>query len=390
LFRAAAAAAPPGVDYDPYSPECQLRLHELYRVLRDHHPVYYQPRHGFYALTRYADVWNAATDPETFSSQGTAEGRSLLPAMIYMDPPRHDRLRLLVSRGFTAARVARLEPRVRAIARELVAGLAEAGGGDLLREYAAPLPSRVIGELIGIPREGLPAFLEWTEAMVATEPGQDREAIRRTSAERIYGAFGELLAQRRRRRRDDLMSALLDAEVEGVRLGDDELLGFCFLLVVAGNDTTTNLIGNGAVLLARHPEQRAILARERARIPDAIEEMLRYESPSQSNPRTAARDVELHGVRIPAGSRVELVFGAANRDPREFPDPDRFDVGRRPRHLAFGHGIHFCLGASLARLEGRVAFEELLARLPDYALDGEPGWLTSPWARAHRLVPIRS
>jgi cytochrome P450 len=311
--------------------------------------------------------------------------------MIYMDPPRHDRLRLLVSRGFTAARVARLEPRVRAIARGLVAGLAEAGGGDLLREYAAPLPSRVIGELIGIPREGLPAFLEWTEAMVATEPGQDREAIRRTSAERIYGAFGELLAQRRRRRRDDLMSALLDAEVDGVRLSDEELLGFCFVLIVAGNDTTTNLIANGAVRLAQHTEQRALLAREPARIPAAIEEMVRYDSPAQALPRRVTRDVVLHGVALPDGVELLLVWGAANHDEREFEDPERFDVTRTlRRHLAFGQGIHFCLGSHLARLEARVAFEELLARLPGYRLASPPRWVTSTWARAYQAVLVES
>jgi cytochrome P450 len=185
------------------------------------------------------------------------------------------------------------------------------------------------------------------------------------------------------------MSALLDAEIDGERLETDEILGFCYQLIVAGNDTTTTLIGNGAVLLAEHPEQRAALAKDPSRIPSAVEEMLRYESPAQALPRRTRIDFELHGRRIPAQSRVLLVWGAANRDEREFPDPDRFDVQRSiRRHLAFGHGTHSCLGASLARLEARVAFEELLAQIPDWSLERTPGWITSRWARAHDCVPI--
>jgi len=199
-----------------------------------------------------------------------------------------------------------------------------------------------------------------------------------------------LLAERRAARRDDLMSALVDAELDGHRLTEEELLGFCFVLIVAGNDTTTNLIANGLVLLAEHPEQRALLVREKAAIPNAIEEMLRCESPAQALPRRVLRDVTLHGRTIPKGAMVRLVWAAANRDDREFQSADVFDVTRpAPRHLGFGHGAHFCLGARLARLEARVAFEELLARLPDYELTGDPGWKTSIWARSHRQVPVR-
>jgi len=185
------------------------------------------------------------------------------------------------------------------------------------------------------------------------------------------------------------MTALLAAEVDGERLTDEDLLGFSFLLLIAGNDTTTSLIGNGAELLARHPDQRTELASDQSMVPAAIEEMLRMEAPTQALPRTTTRDVELHGVTIPKGSRVLLVFGAANLDEREFADPERFDIHRRaPRHLAFGHGIHYCLGAMLARLEGRVIFEELLARLPDYRVVGQPQRHTSNWARAWRSLPL--
>jgi cytochrome P450 len=209
-------------------------------------------------------------------------------------------------------------------------------------------------------------------------------------ATNIYTLFGSLLAERRDSPADDLMSALLAAQGDGGGLSDDDLLGFCFLLLVAGNDTTTSLIGNGVELLARYKEQRAELAADPTLIPAAVEEMLRIESPTQALSRTAMRDVELHGSTILAGSRVMLLWGSANLDDREFADPEEFDIHRRaPRHLGFGHGIHVCLGAALARLESRVAFEELLARSPEYELRGEPERYVSNWARAWRLLPLQ-
>jgi len=375
--------------YDPAHPDFAERAYSVYRTLRDEHPVYHDPEHGIWALSRFEDVRAAANDAIRFSSEGTSIGQGLLPMIQQLDPPRHDALRALVNEAFTARRVAALEPRIREIARELLQAAAPAGRCDFLHEIAAQLPSRVIGELIGVPAERQAAFLEWTEALVgvgSTRP--DAEQVRGPAVQ-IYQEFAKLLAERRLERRDDLMSALLDAEVEGEHLSEEELLGFCFVLIVAGNDTTTNLLANGAVLLARHPEQRALLAREPARIPNAVEEMLRYESPAQALPRIATRDVMLHGVTIPAGAEVMLLWGAANHDEREFEDPERFDVTRRiRRHLAFGQGRHFCIGSHLARLEARVGFEELLARLPEYRLEAPPRWLSSIWARAYRSVPI--
>jgi cytochrome P450 len=385
--------------YDPFAPDFPARAHAVYRVLRDEHPVYHNAQRDFWALSRFDDVWAATLDNEAFSVEGVEEAQSLLPMLNYLDPPRHDALRALVSRAFTARRVARMEPDVRAIARELLDDFAARGSCELLRDYATPLPGRVIAALIGVPEERRPEFLRWTHSMVETDPARSiTETIREPSA-RIYAEFERLLAERRARRRDDLMSALLDAEIDGERLSDPEILGFCYQLIVAGNDTTTNLIGNGAVLLAEHPEQRARLVAEPRLIPGAIEEMLRFESPAQALPRRArprpagpwARGgaLELHGRRIPAGARVLLVWAAANRDEREFESPERFDALRKlPRHLAFGHGVHFCLGASLARLEARVAFEELLARIPDYRVAGVPGWITSRWARAHDAIEL--
>jgi hypothetical protein len=279
-----------------------------------------------------------------------------------------------------------LEPRVRAVADELLTKMAAAGGGELVHEFASPLPSTIMSDLIGVPDEHRAAFQGWIEAFLEVT-GPDDIAGRATN---IYTLFGSLLAERRQSPADDLMSALLAARVDGDSLTDDDLLGFCFLLLVAGNDTTTSLIGNGVELLARHPDQRAELAADHSLIPAAIEEMLRVESPTQALSRTAMREVELHGSTIPAGSRVMLLWGSANLDDREFPDPDAFDIHRHAlRHLGFGHGIHVCLGAALARLESRVAFEELLTRSPGYELSGEPERYVSNWARAWRLLPLQ-
>jgi cytochrome P450 len=378
--------------YDPARPDFADRAFEIYRRLRDEHRVYHNPERGFYALSRFEDVRAAANEPLLFSSENTSISQGLLPTIQSLDPPRHDSLRTLVNAVFTRRRVSAMEPRIRAIAAELVDALARRGGGDLLHAFASQIPSRVIGEMIGVPPERREAFLAWTEAMVAVDPSGPADASRLLEpATQIYAEFTKLLSERRDHRRDDLMSALLDAEVDGVRLSDEELLGFCFVLIVAGNDTTTNLIANGAVRLAQHPEQRALLAHEPARIPAAIEEMVRYDSPAQALPRRVTRDVVLHGVALPDGVELLLVWGAANHDEREFEDPERFDVTRTlRRHLAFGQGIHFCLGSHLARLEARVAFEELLARLPGYRLASPPRWVTSTWARAYQAVLVES
>jgi len=376
--------------YDPSRPDFQEHAHAIYRTLRMAHPVYHNSEAGFWALSRFEDVRAAAADPATFSSEGTDTSQGLLPMIQALDPPRHDALRQLVSKAFTARRMADMEPEIRRIARELIDGFAAKGETDLLAAFARHLPSRVIGAMLGVPHERRERFLEWTEAMVEAQPGRSNAEAIRHPARRIYEEFARLLGERRAERHDDLISALLDAEIDGQRLGEDELLGFCFVLIVAGNDTTTNLIANGAVLLADHPDQRKLLADDPGRIPAAVEEMVRFEPPAQALPRVVRREVALHGATIPEGALVRLVWASANRDEREFPDPDRFDVTRSaPRHLGFGHGVHFCLGAHLARLEARVAFEELLARIPDYELAERPGWLTSIWARAHDAVRVR-
>ncbi len=376
---------PESVLYDPHSPELQTGLYDIYRRLRDEHPVYHNPERKLWVVTRYDDVLDILQDPKTFSSAGVEEAQALLPMMVFMDDPRHKQLRLLLSRVFTPRRIDDLEPRIRAAARQLLDAF-EGGRCEFMREFASQLPSIVICELIGVPKGRREAFLSFTEAMIETTPtGQSIEA----PAARIYAEFEKLLAERRQERRDDLMSALLDAEVDGEGLSDQELLGFCFLLVVGGTDTTMNLIGNGAALLAQHPEERRVLLEDPSRIPDAIEEIVRMESPTQALPRRPTRAVEMHGVTIPEASRLILCFGSANHDERVFDAPDSFDLDReRKRHLAFGLGTHHCLGSALARLEGRVAFEELLDRHPDFTLAADSGWVTSRWARCHSAIEL--
>lgn len=372
--------------YDPASPDFGDRAWEVYRELRDAHPLYRNEERGTWAVSRYDDVRKLASDPETFSSEGTSISMGLLPMIQQMDPPRHHALRSLLWKAFSPKRVAAMEPRVRELASGLIDSFFARGRCDLLHDFCAQLPSLVIGELIGIPPDRRESFLSWTEALITANPARDWDG---NPFAEIYREFGELLALRREDRRDDLMSALIDAELDGERLTEEELLGFCFLLVVGGNDTTTNLLANGAVLLAKHPEQRAALACDPSLVPGAVEEILRIEAPTQALPRIATRDVDLHGKRILKGEEVSLVWGAANHDERRFDDPDRFDVRREDnRHVALGHGVHFCMGAHLARLEGRVAFEELLARIPEYALESTPRWQTSAWARAYASVPI--
>ena len=371
--------------YDPSTAAFQEEIWDVYRRLRDEHPVYHDVDKRQYVLSRFDDVWWAVNDWETFSSV-VEEANNFLPQMIYMDPLRHTQLRALVSRAFTPKRVAEVEPLTRGVARKLVDDIAERGACELQHEYAAIIPSVVIAKMIGVPEEHIDEFRTWTESFLEIQGPEDYME----SLGKCYELFGELLAARRATPADDLMSALLAAEVDGQRLTDEELLGFCFLLVLAGNDTTSSLIGNGTVLLAEHPDQRAKLLADPSLWPNAVEEMNRIEAPTQVLPRTTTRDVEIHGTTIPAGSRVMLIWGSANHDDREFPDPERFDVTRTfKKHLAFGHGIHYCLGANLARLEARVAFEEWHARFPSYELDGRPRRITSIWARGFGEVPVR-
>jgi len=366
------------VRFDPYSDECRRNPYPIFRDLRDHQPAYFDDERGFWALSRFADVLGALHDPATFiSGEGIIlEGGQVAtpyPMIITMDPPRHGQLRALVARGFTARPIGANAPAVRALARELIDGFAGAGEVELVGSFSGVLPLLVIGSLLGVERDGLDEFHRLADTMMNQHPA-DPPSIDagRVASAAILDRIGAIVEERRRSPRDDLVSALVAATVDGDRLADEEIIGFCYLLILAGTETTANLIANGVMALANHPDQRSELAGDPTLIPDAIEEILRWDSPVQSQARTTTRPVELHGRTIPEGVKVLILFGAAGRDDREFPDPDRFDIHRRiERHLTFGHGIHYCLGAALARLEAQVAFEELLARLPDWSIDAD-------------------
>jgi cytochrome P450 len=376
----------PPVLLDPADPGFAARSHAVYRTLRDEHPVYHDPLGRFVALSRFEDVRAAALDWQRFSSTGKIEARVGKPSLNALDPPRHGQLRALIAQAFKPRRIADLEPEVRRIAGELLDGFAASGVCEAIQDFSAELPSRVMGRLLGLPDELVPVCRALTDASKRrTTPEGGADAMKRG-----YEIFGELYAARRRAPRDDLLSDLLAARIDGQTLSEDELLAFGWLMLVGGNDTTAGLIGNGLELLARHPEQRAALVDQPELIPGAVEEMLRIAAPTHTLPRRAACDIELAQGRIPEGSRVHLLWAAANLDEREFSEPERFDIRRNAsRHLAFGQGPHFCLGAALARLEARVAFEEFLRRIPDYALDGEPQRLVSIVFQGFEKLPLR-
>jgi len=359
--------------YDPYDHRVHADPYPIYRELRDRYPLYYNEEKNFWALTRFDDVLNAANDFETFSSEGGITidgGGNQFPMMILMDPPRHDRLRSIVSRAFTSRRVAQIEPRIRKLADDLMDEFISKGGGDLVDALASPIPSLVIADMLGVPGEDKAKFREWSDAAIRQDPNvPETQKAGMVAARALYEYFGHVVEERRKKPAEDLVTALIHAEVDGERLTQQELLGFCFLLLVAGNETTTNLISNGAIVLAENPDQRRAIREDFSLLPKAVEEILRFDGPVQGLARTLTRDAELHGQKVAVGEKILLLYGAANRDERRFDQPDVFDVNRKQRsHLAFGQGRHFCLGAALARLEGQLAFEALLKRAPEYEL----------------------
>jgi hypothetical protein len=383
--------------YDPYSHDLHDDPYPVYRTLRDEHPLYFCETRGVWALSRFEDVWNAVHDPATFcSGQGVFPGMGeynpdqMLPVMIMMDPPRHTQLRSLINRAFTRRRIADFEPAIQEIARDLVGTLVEAGGGDLVEDLAKPLPTIVIADLLGVPREDRKAFRQWSDQLVQDNPDDPAAAARAMEGgASLIGYFADLIADRHRSPHDDLLTALITAEVDGERLSEDELFGMCVLLLVAGNETTTNLVSNSAVLFDQNPDQWRAIVADPILLPGAIEECLRFDSPVQALSRTLTRRVVIHGQTMNEGDKVLLVYGSANRDEREFSKPDTFDVQRTvDRQLAFGHGIHFCLGAPLARLEAQIVYSELLRRSPNWAVTGAPERMHSGPIRGLLRLPV--
>ena len=371
------------MELDPFDWSFHEDPYPTYRWLRDNDPAHHNERLGFWALTRYHDVLDASKDWETYSSADgpmieKADRRHFeaMPMMIAMDPPGHDVLRALVSRVFTPRRVSGLEEVVRRIARGYLDPLVEQGGGDVVTDFAAPLPMDVIFTLLGVPEDDRRQLREWMDLSLERDAGSN-EVPQRARDAMANGAiyWFEAVARLRKDPGDDFISHLIAAEIdvdgERRRLTDPEVVGFCALIGAAGNETVTKLLANAAVLLYRQPDQRAALLGEPDVVPSAVEETLRYWPPSQYQGRTATRDVEVHGRTIPEGDRVILVTGAASRDDRVYVDADRYDVRRVPEvvGLGLGYGPHFCLGAALARLEGRIGLGELLARFPSYEVD---------------------
>jgi cytochrome P450 len=359
------------MEFDPLIQTTSDDPHPVYAWLRDEEPVHFCVKRNLFVLSRHADLLAAVKDPETFASgEGIVPSgfKPEEPTIIVMDPPAHTAMRRHVMRAFTPRRMESLTPRVRQIARELLAEWPEDGEIDAFEHFTDPLPIAVMAELLGVDASERPLFKRCGDAIVYSS-GADPETIR--AAQRELEAYLEdVFARRRREPGQDLISLLLSPAEDGGALSERELLGLCFTLLVAGTETTTSALGNAIWLLDRHPEWKRRLAEDPSLLPAAVEEILRFESPVQGLSRVVRREVTLHGRTIPKGARVHLLWAAANRDPRAYADPDRFDPGRSPNnHLAFGFGIHFCLGASLARTELRIGLEELLRRAPDHRLD---------------------
>ncbi len=354
--------------------EHQLDPFPHYERMRETAPVYYDEQSGSWHVFRYDDVQRALSEYAAFSShmggeEASGTGQLFASSLIATDPPRHRQLRSLVTQAFTPKAVAALAARIAGLADELLEGFAASGSADLIKEFAYPLPVIVISELMGIPARDRERFKEWSDVIVSqTQTGSASENQSATITE-MTEYFLALIDQRRSRPGKDLISTLLSVEIEGQKLTVPELLGFCALLLVAGNETTTNLIGNAVLCLTESPGTMDRVLREPALLPQTIEEVLRFRSPVQSMYRTTVAETILGDELIPAGAPIVAWIGSANRDGRQFQRPAEFDVDRgQHRHLAFGHGIHFCLGAPLARLEARIALEALLSRLPGLSL----------------------
>jgi cytochrome P450 family 130 len=384
----------------------------MYRALRDHDPVHHvvprsRPEEDYYVLTRHADIWAAARDHETFSSaQGLTVNYNDLqliglqdnPPMVMQDPPVHTEFRKLVARGFTPRQVEAVEPKVREFVVERIERLRSAGGGDIVAELFKPLPSMVVAHYLGVPEEDRKQFDGWTEAIVAGNTAEGGVTAALETAGDAVGSmmayFTELIERRRTEPEDDTISHLVAAGVgaDGDIAGTLSVLAFTFTMVTGGNDTTTGMLGGSLPLLHQRPDQRRLLADNPDLIPDAVDELLRLTSPVQALARTASRDVTIGETTVPAGRRVLLVYGSANRDERQYgPDAEELDVKRCPRNiLTFSHGAHHCLGAAAARMQSRVALTELLDRCPDFEVD-ESGivWAGGSYVRRPLSVPFR-
>jgi cytochrome P450 len=368
--------------WDPLTPELRVDPYPLWKRLRDQAPVYFNDHYDFWALSRFADIEAAHKDHAAFrSNHGTTlETMSPTPVdtgmIIWLDPPKHTILRKLVSRAFTTRRVTMLENRIRQVSAQLLDAQIGAGRFDYVQDFSAILPPTVISYLLGVPEQDQEQLRHVVDEVFHVEEGVGMANEVSMNALTSLGAYlVEQFVERRRNPRDDVFTDLVNAVITDEngnvrRLTDEELAGFGVLLFSAGSETVTRHLGWAASVLDAYPDQRSYLAAEFSLIPNAIEEILRFEPPSPVNARWTNREVLLHGVTIPAGSRVILITGSAGRDERKYPDPDVLDIHRRvDLHMTFGFGIHFCLGAALARMEGRIGLEETFKRWPKWTVD---------------------
>jgi cytochrome P450 len=364
--------------YSPFDATVIEDPYPIYRELRETAPAFWSSTASTWVLSRHVDVSTALADPSTYSSASgifpTPPGVDMtdlfLPMLIMSDPPRHTQLRQLVSKAFTPRRITGLSTQIETLVKGLLDETTGNDTWDFVAGFAGPLPAIVIADMLGVPREDRDRFRDWSTTLIQSNPTRGEFGSGLDAAAALYNYFAEFLAERRANPQDDLMTALVQAEVDGAHLSEDELLGFCLLLLIAGHETTTNLLANSAVILAQHPESRRELAANPNLVPFAVEELLRYDSPVQGLSRTLTKQVSSHGQTMAAGDTVLLLFGSANRDDQAFPNADLFDIHRAPeRQVALGRGIHFCLGASLARLEARIALQALLTRHRDFEVD---------------------
>jgi cytochrome P450 len=377
------------MEFDPLSEEFFERPWEMYRWLREEAPVYHNEKIGFWAVSRYDDCVEVHRDVATYTSTRGLNLAQLCSTefgdvadstgmMIMMDPPMHERMRKLVNRAFTPRRIAEWEPVVQQVIGGFLDALADRDGFDAVVDLAGPFPVEVICTIVGVPEGDRQQIRHWTDRMLELEVGSpfpSDEGI--VSAIALSEYMLALVADKRAHPSDDMIGHLIEAEVEREdgeveHLSDREIGHFLSLLTAAGSETVTKLVGNGVMTFAEHPDERARLQADPSLAGSAVEEVLRWKAPSQYQGRYSLRDRAFHGVTIPAGNPVLIVTGAANRDPRAYDEPDRFDITREgPLGIAFGHGIHYCIGAHLARLEGRIAFNELYRRWPDLQVDLE-------------------
>ncbi len=393
-----------GVFYDPFDAATIVDPYPVYRALRAERPVYYNPGRDFFALSRFEDIFRALRDPEVFTStegltptKGEKEILGLAPTFIMMDPPDHTRLRRLISKAFTRERVVAMEGGIRDFVRgrldRVEAAARRDGEADIVHHLTSPLPTYVLAELLGVPEADRALFDPWSCAL--TSANLDDEASVEAavvSVAQLFQYFVGLIERRRKEPSDDMLGTLVASQRSGEPLTNWDILGFCFVFIAGGNDTTNHLVANGLLLLHENPTERRRLVDDPSLIPNAVEEMLRLEAPVQGLSRALTRDVELHGVRMPKGAKVHMLFASGNRDERVFgPRAESFDVGRQiERHLSFSQGPHFCIGAHLGRLMARIAFEEILGRAPSYVLPAEGRARThSPFVRGFAALPFR-